>query len=166
MDNTACVLSMLHRLRAMGVKIAMDDFGKGYSSLSSLQTFPFDKIKIDRDFISNLGPNKNSAAIVRAVIDLGGHLKVPVIAEGVETREQLAILANKGCTEVQGYLIGYPLTIDHYSDIIAPSRSATRLICHEGGASKASLEPARGHRLWNARGRARGSRPLRLVAST
>ncbi len=114
-SDPARVLSILRRLKAMGVKIAMDDFGTGYSSLSSLQSFPFDKIKIDRTFIAKLGQSEQSAAIVRAVIGLGSNLNMPVIAEGVETEEQRAILAKEGCKEIQGYLIGRPQAISHYS---------------------------------------------------
>ena len=90
-------VSMLRRLKALGVRIAMDDFGTGYSSLSYLQAFPFDKIKIDQAFISNLESNAQSATIVRAVIGLARGLDVPVVAEGVETMEQLEFLANELC---------------------------------------------------------------------
>ena len=86
-------VSILRRLKNLGVRIAMDDFGTGYSSLSYLQSFPFDKIKIDRSFIANVQSNHQSAAIVRAVIGLARGLEVPVVAEGVETSEQLDFLA-------------------------------------------------------------------------
>jgi diguanylate cyclase (GGDEF)-like protein/PAS domain S-box-containing protein len=111
-------LSILCRLKALGVRIAMDDFGTGYSSLSYLQSFPFDKIKIDQSFVSNLDRSSQSAAIIRAVIGLGRGLKLPVVAEGVETAEQLAFLTDEACDEVQGYLIGRPLPIEHYADLI------------------------------------------------
>jgi EAL domain-containing protein (putative c-di-GMP-specific phosphodiesterase class I) len=84
----------------------MDDFGTGYSSLSYLQSFPFDKIKIDQSFISKLKSNPHSAAIVRAVIGLAHGLNLPVLAEGVETKAQLEFLAVESCDEVQGYLMG------------------------------------------------------------
>ena len=96
----------------------MDDFGTGYSSLSYLQAFPFDKIKIDRTFIANLADNRHSAAIVRAVIGLGRGMQLPVMAEGVETAEQLAFLARESCDEVQGYYIGRPAPIDHYAEMV------------------------------------------------
>jgi EAL domain-containing protein (putative c-di-GMP-specific phosphodiesterase class I) len=96
----------------------MDDFGTGYSSLSYLQSFPFDKIKIDKSFISNLGCNAQSVTIVRAVIGLARGLELPVLAEGVETKEQLAFLANESCDEIQGYLIGRPLPIDSHAALI------------------------------------------------
>src|ERR1700748_3611485 len=99
-------LALLRRLKALGVRVSMDDFGSGYSSLSYLQAFPFDKIKIDRDFVMNLGRNPQSAAIVRAVIGLGHGLGMSIVGEGVETLEQLRFLAEEGCDAVQGYLIG------------------------------------------------------------
>ncbi len=111
-------LALLRRLKALGVRISMDDFGSGYSSLSYLQAFPFDKIKIDRAFIINLGRNPQSAAIVRAVIDLGHGLDMSIIAEGVETVDQLAFLAKEGCDGVQGYLLGKPLPIGKYAGLI------------------------------------------------
>ena len=111
-------LALLRRLKALGVRISMDDFGSGYSSLSYLQAFPFDKIKIDRAFIINLGRNPQSAAIVRAVIDLGHGLEMSIIAEGVETIEQLAFLAREGCDGVQGYLLGKPLPIGKYAGLV------------------------------------------------
>ncbi|QIP07760.1 sensor domain-containing protein [Bradyrhizobium symbiodeficiens] len=111
-------LALLRRLKALGVRISMDDFGSGYSSLSYLQAFPFDKIKIDRAFITNLGRNPQSAAIVRAVIDLGHGLEMSIVAEGVETIEQLVFLAKEGCDGVQGYLLGKPLPIGKYAGLV------------------------------------------------
>ena len=111
-------VSMLRRLKALGVRIVMDDFGTGYSSLSYLHSFPFDKIKIDRVFISDLEHNGHSATIVRAVIGLARGLKLPVAAEGVETEAQLAFLAHEGCDEVQGYLLGRPHPIEKYAEFI------------------------------------------------
>src|SRR5258708_34964189 len=96
-------LALLRRLKALGVRISMDDFGSGYSSLSYLQAFPFDKIKIARAFVMNLGRNPQSAAIVRAVICLGHGLERSIVAERVETQEQLGLLAGVGCGGVQGH---------------------------------------------------------------
>ena len=111
-------LALLRRLKGLGVRISMDDFGSGYSSLSYLQAFPFDKIKIDRAFVMNLGRNPQSAAIVRAVIGLGHGLEMSIVAEGVETQEQLGFLAEEGCDAVQGYFIGKPLPIDQYDALV------------------------------------------------
>jgi diguanylate cyclase (GGDEF)-like protein/PAS domain S-box-containing protein len=122
-------LSILRRLKSLGVQIAMDDFGSGYSSLSYLQSFPFDKLKIDQVFISNLERNPQSKAIVRGVIGLARGLDLPVLAEGVETKSQLAFLQREGCQEVQGYLIGRPQPIDHYADVIGRrAKKASRAI--------------------------------------
>ena len=114
-------LSVLRRLKALGVRIVMDDFGTGYSSLSYLQAFPFDKIKIDRSFVLSLEHSPQSAAIIRAVIGLGRGLELPVVAEGVETAEQLAFLTDEACHEIQGYLVGRPRPIKEYSDIVGHS---------------------------------------------
>jgi diguanylate cyclase (GGDEF)-like protein/PAS domain S-box-containing protein len=117
-------LSILRRLKALGVRIAMDDFGTGYSSLSYMQAFPFDKIKIDQSFISKVKSNPQSAAIVRAVIGLAHGLNLPVLAEGVETRPQLDFLAGESCDEVQGYLLGRPQPIAEYFDLIGRDGTA------------------------------------------
>jgi diguanylate cyclase (GGDEF)-like protein/PAS domain S-box-containing protein len=111
-------LGLLRRLKALGVRVSMDDFGSGYSSLSYLQAFPFDKIKIDRAFVMNLGRNPQSAAIVRAVIGLGHGLEMSIVAEGVETQEQLGFLAEQGCDAVQGYFLGKPLPIGQYAAMV------------------------------------------------
>jgi diguanylate cyclase (GGDEF)-like protein/PAS domain S-box-containing protein len=117
-EDFARGVSILRRLKTLGVRIAMDDFGTGYSSLSYLQSFPFDKIKIDQSFISNVKGNPQSAAIVRAVIGLAHGLGLPVLAEGVETKAQLDFLAAEACDEVQGYLLGRPHPIMEYSELI------------------------------------------------
>jgi EAL domain-containing protein (putative c-di-GMP-specific phosphodiesterase class I) len=117
-DDFSRAVSILRRLKSLGVRIAMDDFGTGHSSLSYLQSFPFDKIKIDRAFITNLDRSPQSAAIVRAVIGLGRGLALPVVAEGVETESQLAFLSREACNEVQGYLIGRPLAIEDYAGLV------------------------------------------------
>jgi EAL domain-containing protein (putative c-di-GMP-specific phosphodiesterase class I) len=121
-------LSILRRLKLLGVRIAMDDFGTGYSSLSYLQSFPFDKIKIDQAFIANLERNPQSAAIIRAVIGLGRGLNLPVVAEGVETKEQLEFLSRESCDEVQGYLLGRPQPIAEYADLVGRSPAPPRRI--------------------------------------
>ena len=99
---------MLRQIRALGVTIAIDDFGTGYSSLETLRSFPFDKIKLDRSFMTNAEINPQSRAIIRAVLALGKSLNISILAEGVETREQLNLLAIEGCDEAQGYYLGRP----------------------------------------------------------
>ena len=120
-------VSILRRLKSIGVRIALDDFGKGYSSLSYLHSFPFDKIKIDRAFISDLDHNHHSMAIVRAVIGLGHSLDIPVLGEGVETEIQHAFLVTAGCDEIQGYLAGRPYPIDHYAALVHGEASARKV---------------------------------------
>ncbi|MGZ3410710.1 MAG: putative bifunctional diguanylate cyclase/phosphodiesterase [Xanthobacteraceae bacterium] len=104
LEKAEHVLATLHALRALGVRISMDDFGTGYSSLSYLRKFPFDKIKIDRSFVHDLGANADSQAIVRAILSLGLSLGITITAEGVETESDLACLKAEGCHEGQGYL--------------------------------------------------------------
>ncbi len=108
MQNPEQAFATLHRLRALGVRIALDDFGTGYSSLSYLRRFPFDKLKIDRAFVRDIA-DPDAAAIVRAVVGIGERLGMGVVAEGVETPEQLEIVCREGCTEVQGFLFSRPL---------------------------------------------------------
>ncbi len=107
--NSDSTLATLHRLRDFGVRIALDDFGTGYSSLSYLQNFPFDKIKIDRSFVSNLSKGKESIAILHAITSLARTLNMTTTAEGVETEAQLDIVRGEGCTEMQGYLFSPPV---------------------------------------------------------
>jgi diguanylate cyclase len=107
-------LDVLRRLKTLGLRIAMDDFGTGYSSLSTFQAFPFDKIKIDRSFIDDVQNRHQAAAIVRAILALARNLSIPVIAEGVETEEQLAFLVTERCDIAQGYLFGRPGPIEVY----------------------------------------------------
>ncbi|WP_289016149.1 EAL domain-containing protein [uncultured Methylobacterium sp.] len=107
--------STLRQLKALGLRIAMDDFGTGYSSLSNLRAYPFDKIKIDGSFIRAVDANEQTAAIVRSVLGLGRGLGLPVLAEGIETAEELRFLAEEQCHAAQGYLIGRPGPIDQFA---------------------------------------------------
>jgi diguanylate cyclase (GGDEF)-like protein len=107
-NDTEEVLGKLRRLRQLGVKIAMDDFGTGYSSLSYLARFPFDKIKIDRQFVRNMTRDPAMRAIVKTIIALGKSLDITVTAEGVESQEQASMLREFGCPQVQGFLYGAP----------------------------------------------------------
>ncbi len=124
----------LRRLKNLGVRIAMDDFGTGYSSLSYLQSFPFDKIKIDRSFVANLGHSRQAVTIIRAVIALGRGLDLPVVAEGVETEEQLTFLRTEHCNEIQGFLVGRPLPIADYAAAVgrAPAPRQRKTLAKAG----------------------------------
>ena len=112
MQNTETTLKTLHQLRSLGISISLDDFGTGYSSLSYLRSFPFDRIKIDRSFISGLGSNSESTAIVKAVTDLAESLSMTTTAEGVETQAQLDQVRELGCTDVQGYFFSKPVPVE------------------------------------------------------
>jgi diguanylate cyclase (GGDEF)-like protein len=108
LDGAPDTMETLNRIKALGVRIAMDDFGSGYSGLASLARFPFDKIKIDRRFVSQLTEDADVAAIVASIVALGRTLSVDVTAEGVETSEQVTLLKAAGCSIVQGFLFGVP----------------------------------------------------------
>jgi predicted signal transduction protein with EAL and GGDEF domain len=108
-------LRIVRELKSLGVSIAMDDYGTGYSSLSTLQSFPFDKIKIDKAFIKDVVHNPQSAEIVRSTVLLGRNLNIDVLAEGVETREQLEFLRSIGCGHAQGFYYGKPISSENFS---------------------------------------------------
>ena len=117
--SSEVTLEVLHGLRALGVRIALDDFGTGYSSLSYLQSFPFDKIKIDRSFIQALTDRPGAAAIIKSITDLAGALGMETTAEGVEDSEQLEQLKAQGCTSAQGFLFSRPIDAKDVAGIIA-----------------------------------------------
>lgn len=108
LQDSAANMTMLHDLKALGVRISMDDFGTGYSSLSYLRSFPFDKIKIDQTFVRDILHDSDALAIIKAVLDLGASMGVVTTAEGVETQAQLDALRGQGCAEIQGYFISRP----------------------------------------------------------
>ncbi|MGY3616477.1 EAL domain-containing protein [Bradyrhizobium sp. USDA 10063] len=126
LQNSAATLAVLHELRALGIRISLDDFGTGYSSLSYLRSFPFDKIKIDRSFVSDLATREDSMAIVRAVTGLGKSLGIVTTAEGVETDAQFDLLRREGCTQAQGYLFSAPRPAAEVEKILA-ERAPQRL---------------------------------------
>jgi diguanylate cyclase (GGDEF)-like protein len=123
LDGEDHVLTMLHQLRKLGVRVALDDFGTGYSSLSYLRSFPFDKIKIDRSFVTGVAADPSSAAIVRAIVDLAAALRMEITAEGVEDTRQLACLRDRGCDNIQGYLLSRPVEIAAIAALL-PARLA------------------------------------------
>ena len=122
-------LAILHQLRAIGVRIALDDFGTGYSSLSYLKRFPFDKIKIDRCFITDIAEPDGSAGIVQAVVNIAAERRMTTTAEGVETEQQQQLLRALGCSEMQGYLFSPPKPAEAVRDMLfaykAPVAPAT-----------------------------------------
>jgi diguanylate cyclase (GGDEF)-like protein len=133
-------VEILRELKKLGIQISMDDFGTGYSSLSYFRIFPFDKVKIDRSFVHDMLVNPQARAIIRSVIGLGRGLEMSVIAEGVETEEQLAALKFDGCTQVQGYLISRPGPIAHFERVVLEPRTASL----EKGRSEKPLRKAAG----------------------
>ena len=122
LQNSETTLAVLHELRGFGVRISLDDFGTGYSSLSYLRSFPFDKIKIDRSFVTELATREDSMAIVRAVTGLGKSLGIVTTAEGVETDEQFDLLRREGCTQAQGYLFSKPRPAAEVEDMLSKPR--------------------------------------------
>ena len=113
LSNDDHVHDMISSLKAIGLKLALDDFGTGYSSLSYLQRVPFDKIKIDRSFVTGATePESRNAALIRAMVGLASDLKMQTTAEGVETQDELALVRNLGCSLVQGYIFGKPMPAD------------------------------------------------------
>jgi diguanylate cyclase (GGDEF)-like protein len=119
MENSEGTLSTLRRLKQLGVRISLDDFGTGYSSLSYLRSFPFDKIKVDRAFVSDLKDSSDHIVIVQAVVSIARALGMTTTAEGVETEDQQKFLSMLGCDEAQGYLFSAPVAIDAVPEIIA-----------------------------------------------
>jgi EAL domain-containing protein (putative c-di-GMP-specific phosphodiesterase class I) len=105
-------LASLQRLRSLGVRVALDDFGTGYSSLSLLQKFPLQRVKIDRAFVNGVADNANDRSLVRTIIAMGSSLGLDMVAEGVETMQQLRVLGELGCAKAQGYLISHPIPAD------------------------------------------------------
>src|SRR5262249_32531888 len=129
-DNPDEAKERLQQLRALGVKIALDDFGSGYSSLSYLRKFPIDKLKIDKEFVAPLGRSSDGGVIIQAIMALGRALGLSVLCEGVETEEQRILLRLAGCDEMQGYLVAKP----------APRAASERMIM--GAAGEGARKPA------------------------
>ena len=121
MENAAETIEMLYELKQMGIKLALDDFGTGYSSMTHLSRFPLDQLKIDRSFVSGLPAVRESAAIVGAIIALGRELGMELVAEGVETSEQLQFLRSRQCQEYQGYLCSRPAPADVFAKLVRRS---------------------------------------------
>ncbi|MEJ7624366.1 MAG: bifunctional diguanylate cyclase/phosphodiesterase [Pyrinomonadaceae bacterium] len=123
MENAEHTISVLHRLKALGVQLSIDDFGTGYSSLSYLHRLPFDTLKIDRSFVSSVGEQGENSEILQTIISLAKSLRKKVIAEGIETATQLLLLKNLGCEYGQGYLLARPQTRDNAERSLYERRS-------------------------------------------
>ena len=124
LDGEGPTVAMLHKLRALGVRVALDDFGTGYSSLSYLRSFPFDKIKIDKSFVDAVASDTGAVAIVRAIVDLARALDMETTAEGVEDAGQLSTLRGQGCSSIQGYLFSRPVAAAETDALIETMRKA------------------------------------------
>jgi EAL domain-containing protein (putative c-di-GMP-specific phosphodiesterase class I) len=129
-DNPEQTTERLLELRALGVRLALDDFGSGYSSLSYLQKLPFDKLKVDRSFVAALDRSANGGVIIQAIVTLGRALGMGVVIEGVETEEQRVLLRLAGCNEMQGFLFAKPTPRDEISRLLTQASSAPTVRPH------------------------------------
>ncbi|KJU86685.1 PAS/PAC sensor-containing diguanylate cyclase/phosphodiesterase [Candidatus Magnetobacterium bavaricum] len=118
MEDATSAIKVLRDIKNMGIHIAIDDFGMGYSSLSYLKRFPIDRLKIDRSFVNDINTDPDDAAIATAIIAMAHSLKLKVTAEGVETTEQLEFLRRLNCDEAQGYLFSRPLVPEKFSEFL------------------------------------------------
>ncbi|KVS56858.1 diguanylate cyclase [Burkholderia cepacia] len=138
-------LDTLRQIKALGVSIALDDFGTGYSSLDTLRSFPFDRIKLDQSFVADAEAKPQDRAIIRAVLALGKSLGIPILAEGIETRDQLVLLADEGCDEAQGFLLGRPAPLNEIVGsgqiALTGSNRASATVPASGSAVTAELDP-------------------------
>jgi diguanylate cyclase (GGDEF)-like protein/PAS domain S-box-containing protein len=129
MQNAELSLSIMKRLKEMGIRISIDDFGTGYSSLNYLKRFPIDTVKIDQDFVRDLSAESSDGAIISAVISMARALRLRVVAEGVETEEQLAFLQREQCAEIQGFLYSQPLPAAEFERTLKlPARATTERV--------------------------------------
>ena len=124
MENPELILKALTHLSKHSLQFAMDDFGTGYSSLSYLKKMPVDYLKIDRSFVSDIGTSLDSEAIIKSMLQLGRVLNLAVIAEGVETKEELAFLKKHGCELIQGYYFHKPMSPDKISQLLQTKKSS------------------------------------------
>jgi diguanylate cyclase (GGDEF)-like protein/PAS domain S-box-containing protein len=127
MSDVTPAVELLHRMKALGIKLSIDDFGTGYSSFSYLSRFPIDVLKIDRSFVNDITHDANDAAIVASIIALAHNLRLSVIAEGVETAEQLDYLRHQGCDEMQGYYFSRPLPAQEFEQLLRQRRGLAAL---------------------------------------
>ena len=118
MHNPARMISVLAKIKSMGVRLAIDDFGTGYSSLAQIKHFPIDTLKVDRSFIRNIPKDAEDKAITEAIIAMGKTLSLTVVAEGVETVEQMNFLKEHSCDEMQGYYFSKPIVPEQFADLL------------------------------------------------
>jgi EAL domain-containing protein (putative c-di-GMP-specific phosphodiesterase class I) len=118
MHNPARMISILAKIKSLGVRLAIDDFGTGYSSLAQIKHFPIDTLKVDRSFIRNIPQDVEDKAITEAIIAMGKTLSLTVVAEGVETQEQLDFLREHSCDEMQGFYFSKPIVPDKFADLL------------------------------------------------
>jgi EAL domain-containing protein (putative c-di-GMP-specific phosphodiesterase class I) len=118
MEDVDKTIEILQELRSMGVNISIDDFGTGYSSLNYLKRFPLDTLKIDQAFVQDVDTDTNDAAIVKAILAMAHSLQLKVIAEGVETQEQVSFLRQNGCYSIQGFLFSQPISAAEFEEML------------------------------------------------
>ena len=118
LDDVTDVVTKMHALKSLGVKLSLDDFGTGYSSLSYLKQLPLDQIKIDQGFVRDIATDPNDAVMVQTIIGMAQNFRLNVIAEGVETEAQLNFLMQNGCLAYQGYLFGKPVPIGEFEALL------------------------------------------------
>jgi EAL domain-containing protein (putative c-di-GMP-specific phosphodiesterase class I) len=123
LQDSQATLGIMSDLRRLGVRMSLDDFGTGYSSLSYLRKFPFQKIKIDGSFVKDLENDEGCIAIIRAITSMGSNLGMSIVVEGVETDAQRILVQKEGCTEVQGYLFGRPMSASAIRERLSSKRS-------------------------------------------
>ena len=140
MSDVTLAVELLHAFKELGVKLSIDDFGTGYSSFSCLRRFPIDVLKIDRAFIADSASDAGAAAIVVSIIALAHNLKLRVIAEGVETAQQLSFLRSHGCDEMQGHYFSEPLPAVQFEQLLRAGRqlpcAALATPCRQGAVNK------------------------------
>jgi diguanylate cyclase len=128
MQNPDSAIQQLHALKQLGIEIAIDDFGTGYSSLNYLKKFPIDTLKIDRSFVGDIPGDSDDVAIVTAIIAMAHNLKINVVAEGVETEEQLVFLRDQHCDEMQGYLFSRPVPAEEFEALLIEGRDLNKCV--------------------------------------
>jgi len=124
MHNPTRMINVLSRIKGMGVRLAIHDFGTGYFSLAQIKNFPIDTLKVDRSFIRNIPNDLEDKAITQAIIAMGKHLSLTVVAEGVETQEQMDFLQEHSCDEMQGYYFSKPIMPDRFAELLQTHVSA------------------------------------------